>query len=61
VDAAGGEVIIGCEEFVQVPPKDSKETLLHIASRRGDINLVQWLDDHGEYPHSCLSSILNAF
>lgn len=47
VDAAGGEVKVGCQEFIQKLPKDPKETLLHIASRNGDLDLVQWLDDHG--------------
>ncbi|KAK7054723.1 hypothetical protein VNI00_003186 [Paramarasmius palmivorus] len=46
VDAAGGEVKPGYEEFVKSMPKDKRETLLHIASSRGDCQLVEWLDDH---------------
>ena len=49
VDAAGGEVKTGCDEFVQLPPMDSKQTLSHIAARNGDADLVQWLDGHGEH------------
>ncbi|KAJ4487775.1 hypothetical protein J3R30DRAFT_3362939 [Lentinula aciculospora] len=46
VDAAGGEVKPGYEEFVKIMPKDPKETLLHIAARKGDLDLVEWLDKH---------------
>lgn len=58
VDAAGGEVKHGGAEFVGVHPRDSKETLLHIASASGDFELVKWLDCHGTYssfPQSTLS------
>lgn len=61
VDAAGGEVKVECQAFVQMPPKDSKETLLHIASRNGDVDLVQWLDDHGADPEERDSAGLSAF
>ena len=46
VDAAGGEVRIGCDSFVKSMPADKSETLLHIATRRGDAELVEWLDTH---------------
>lgn len=46
VDAAGGEVRDGCQEFVKSPPKDPKEALLHIVAKTGDLNLVEWLDSH---------------
>ena len=46
VDAAGGEVRRGCESFVKSMPADNSETLLHIATRRGDAELVEWLDTH---------------
>ncbi|KAJ3974643.1 DnaJ-domain-containing protein [Lentinula raphanica] len=46
VDAAGGEVKPGHEEFVKAMPKDPQETLLHIAVRKGDFDLVKWLDEH---------------
>ncbi|KAJ3530392.1 hypothetical protein NMY22_g8590 [Coprinellus aureogranulatus] len=47
VDATGGEVRSGCEGFVKVAPKDPKETLLHIAAKRGDLDLIEWLGSHG--------------
>jgi hypothetical protein len=47
VDATGGEVKPGCEEFVKSRPKDLKETLLHIATKADDIDLVEWLESHG--------------
>src|ERR1700734_879804 len=40
VDAAGGEVKKGCEEFVTTPPTDPTETLMHIAVKNGDADLV---------------------
>jgi len=49
VDAAGGEVKQGSAEFVKDHPQDARETLLHIASTNGDIELVKWLDSHGMY------------
>lgn len=48
VDAAGGEVKDGCDDFVKDPPQDTQETLMHIAAKRGDQDLVKWLDGHGE-------------
>ncbi|KAJ4497955.1 hypothetical protein C8R41DRAFT_820335 [Lentinula lateritia] len=47
VDAAGGEVKSGHEDFVYTVPKDPKETLLHIAVRNGNLDLVDFLDKHG--------------
>lgn len=46
VDAAGGEMRKGAESFVKPLPKDPHETLLHIATMRGDAELVEWLDMH---------------
>lgn len=46
VDAAGGEVKPGMEEFLQAPPNDSRQTLLHLAVVHGDVGLVEWLDRH---------------
>lgn len=48
VDAAGGEVKIGHEQFMKVPPADVKETLVHIAAKRGDAELVAWLNSHSK-------------
>ena len=47
VDAAGGEVKSGCETFIKSKPADPLETLSHIAARRGDKELFEWLDTHG--------------
>ena len=47
VDATGGEVKPGCEEFAKSRPKDPKETLLHIAAKNNDLDLVEWLGSHG--------------
>lgn len=49
VDAAGGEVKKGCEEFIKVPLNHPLETLMHIIVLRGDVELVKWLDTHGEW------------
>lgn len=48
VDPAGGEVKVGCENYVRVQPQDPKETLLHIAAQKGDADLVEWLDAHSK-------------
>ncbi|TFK88086.1 DnaJ-domain-containing protein [Polyporus arcularius HHB13444] len=50
VDASGGEIRKGAESFAKSTPVDPKETLLHIAAKHGDIDLVQWLDSHGAEP-----------
>ena len=49
VDAAGGEVKNGSGDFIKDHPVDAKETLLHIASAIGDLELVKWLDSHGTF------------
>lgn len=46
VDAAGGEVKPGHEEFAVAPPQDPGETLLHIAAANAKTELVEWLIDH---------------
>ena len=46
VDAAGGEAKVGCDAFMKTKPNDPQETLLHIAARNGDKELVEWLDAH---------------
>jgi hypothetical protein len=48
VDAAGGEIKNGCESFVDRKPNDPSETLLHIAAKMGNADLMGWLDTHGE-------------
>ncbi|TFY56905.1 hypothetical protein EVJ58_g7351 [Rhodofomes roseus] len=48
VDAAGGEIRKGGEKFVETLPNDPRETLLHIAAKCGDAELVEWLDSHGK-------------
>lgn len=60
VDAAGGEVRAGLENFAKTKPTDPKETLLHIAAYNGDIDLVEWLDTHSAlHVHLPLVEILN--
>lgn len=53
VDAAGGEVAPGYDEFIDTVPKDSQEALLHIAARNGDSDLVEWLDTHSQSFDQC--------
>lgn len=60
VDATGGESKPGCEAYVKRPPEDPKETLLHIATRRGDADLVEWLDAHSADPEERNSAGLSA-
>lgn len=48
VDAAGGEIKKGAEEFVKNPPTDPLESLMHIATARGDAGLVELLDTHSK-------------
>jgi len=50
VDAAGGEIKPGMDEFVQSKPKDPKQTLLHLAVMHGDAELSEWLDRHSACP-----------
>lgn len=51
VDAASGEVRKGADALVKSPPADPKQTLLHIAAKNGDADLVEWLASHGESGH----------
>ena len=46
VDPSGGEVKPGCDRLVRQKPSDPRETLLHIAARRGDKDLLEWLGSH---------------
>lgn len=48
IDAAGGEIRKGNDDFVKAPPQDPKETLLHISASKGYADLVEWLDTHSE-------------
>lgn len=65
VDASGGEIRKGAESFAKSTPVDPKETLLHIAAKHGDIDLVRWLDSHGmsawsiylHFAHFCSSQV----
>ena len=46
VDAAGGGIRQGSEDLVKNPPADARETLMHIAAKHGNVELVGWLDSH---------------
>lgn len=48
VDPTGGEVNTGCEAFVTKMPDDPKETLLHIAAKQGNLDMVDWLQSHSK-------------
>jgi len=61
VDAAGGEVRKGSESFITHPPKDPLETLMHICAKRGDIDLLEWLDTHSAEPDERNSDGYTAF
>ncbi|KAH7889399.1 DnaJ-domain-containing protein [Phlebopus sp. FC_14] len=61
VDPAGGEVRVGCERYVKEQPQDPKETLLHIATQKGDVDLVEWLDAHSADPEERNEVGLSAF
>lgn len=47
VDASSGEVRKGGDKFVEALPNDTRETLLHIAAKQGDADLLEWLESHG--------------
>ncbi len=49
VDAAGGEVLKGSEVSVKSRPADPKETLMHIAARNGDLELLECLGKYSKY------------
>ncbi|KAL4067911.1 DnaJ domain-containing protein [Scleroderma yunnanense] len=61
VDSTGGEVQTGCEKFVKKQPEDPRETLLHIAAQKGDVDLVEWLNAHSADPEERNSVGLSAF
>ena len=46
IDPSGGEIKPGCDHLVRQKPADLHETLLHIAARHGDKDLVEWLGSH---------------
>ncbi|KAF8843561.1 hypothetical protein BDN67DRAFT_135529 [Paxillus ammoniavirescens] len=60
VDLSGGEIKMGCEKYVVTQPEDPKETLLHIAAQKGDVDLVKWLDAHSADPEERNSVGLSA-
>lgn len=49
-------------KFAKPKGVDEKETLLHIAVKKGDADLAEWLVDHGTlnniYLHTCTDSLL---
>ena len=49
MDAAGGEIRTGSEAFAKSQLADPKETLLHIAAKNGNLELVEWLDSHSKW------------
>jgi hypothetical protein len=57
VDASGGEVATGCDKFAKGNLENPRETLLHIAARLGDLELVKWLDLHGISPSPHLQTV----
>ncbi|KAL5489755.1 hypothetical protein ACEPAI_4587 [Sanghuangporus weigelae] len=61
VDAAGGEIRPGCEDFVPRPPQDTSETLLHIAVANINVELVEWLVNHNAEPDERNSNGFTAF
>ena len=60
VDPSGGEIKPGCDHLVRQKPKDTKETLLHIAARLDNKDLLEWLASHSAYPSlvACLLCLL---
>jgi hypothetical protein len=46
VDPSGGEIKPGCDHLVRQKPTDPRETLLHIAARHGNKDLLEWLGSH---------------
>ncbi|KAL5529761.1 hypothetical protein ACEPAG_5746 [Sanghuangporus baumii] len=61
VDAAGGEIRPGSEEFVPLHPQDISETLLHIAVANMNVELVEWLVNHNAEPDERNSNGFTAF
>ncbi|KAH9946150.1 uncharacterized protein BXZ73DRAFT_37594 [Epithele typhae] len=61
VDAAGGEIRKGFEDFIQTPPGDRAETLLHIAAKHGNVDIVEWLDSHSADPEERNSNDMTVF
>jgi len=57
VDPSGGETKPGCDHLVRQKPADPRETLIHIAARRGDKDLVEWLGSHSLSPFSRCRSL----
>ena len=50
VDPSGGEIKPGCDHLVRQKPTDFQETLLHIAARLGNKDLLEWLGSHSAFP-----------
>ncbi|KAF9475856.1 DnaJ-domain-containing protein [Pholiota conissans] len=61
VDAAGGEIKPNCAAFARNKPQDLYETLLHIATKNNDVDLINWLDLHNADPEERNSQHLTAF
>lgn len=53
IDPSGGEIRPGCDHLVRQKPADPHETLLHIAARHGNKDLLEWLGSHSLFPFSC--------
>jgi len=61
VDPSGGEIKPGCDHLVRQKPADPNETLLHIAARHGDKDLLEWLGSHSLSPFSRFLSLTVAY
>ncbi|PIL23961.1 hypothetical protein GSI_13712 [Ganoderma sinense ZZ0214-1] len=61
VDAAGGEMLKGYDASVKSRPTDTQETLMHIAARNGDLDLVECLGKYSADPEERDCEDMTAF
>lgn len=59
VDATGGEIFYPETGIKVRGGVDGKETLLHLAVKIGDADLVEWVVDHGELGSDALAIFID--